>query len=259
MYNDFAEVYDSLMDNVDYGKWAAYYAGLMGTFGIKKGMVCECACGTGNLTIPLSHLGYNMTGVDLSSEMLFAASTKARKQGLSIPFIRQDMRKLKLHRPMDAVLATCDGVNYLTGDQDAPDFFSAAYDALRPGGCLIFDVSTIYKLENILGNRIICEDRDDVTYMWQNCWNPGKKTVNMHLCIFVREEDGRYRRIDEEQTQRGYTPAQLEFLLEKAGFENVQIFGDGTMASPGKHEQRIHCAAVKKAEISKSDSEVIIL
>lgn len=118
MYTGFAEVYDELMADVKYDEWADFYVKMMAAFGIRTGKICECACGTGNLTIPLQKRGFHVTGVDMSQDMLWRAAQKARDAGAAIPFVRQDMRKLHLHRPMDAVLATCDGVNYLLTDED---------------------------------------------------------------------------------------------------------------------------------------------
>ena len=155
MYTDFASIYDGLMSDVNYNDWAAFYRQLMVLNGIPSGRVCECACGTGSMTLPLARLGYVMTGVDLSQDMLFQASQKARAAGVGIPFICQDMRQLHLHRAMDAVLATCDGVNYLLKDEDALAFFQAAFKALRPGGGLFFDISTPAKLEHTLGNQLL--------------------------------------------------------------------------------------------------------
>ena len=94
MYTAFASVYDRLMTGVDYQGWANFYHALMERYGIPRGKVCECACGTGSLTIPLAAMGYQMTGVDLSPDMLFEASQKARKAGAMIPFVKQDMRQL---------------------------------------------------------------------------------------------------------------------------------------------------------------------
>ena len=149
MYTGFAEVYDTLMNDVHYGAWADMYARMMTAYGIpRNAKVCECACGTGSLTLPLQQLGYEMMGIDISQEMLWQAAQKARKAGFGIPFIRQDMRQLRLHRPVDAVLATCDGVNYLLQDVDAAAFFQSAWEAIKPGGGLFFDVSTPYKLEH---------------------------------------------------------------------------------------------------------------
>lgn len=248
MYTSFAEVYDELMDNVDYERWADFYAGLMGAYGIHGGRVCECACGTGNLTIPLQRIGFQMTGVDLSQEMLWIAAQKARKQGMGIPFVAQDMRKLHLHRPMDAILATCDGVNYLLDDTDVLTFFTSAYAALRPGGGLFFDVSTPWKLEHERGSQLLCEDRENVTYMWQNLFHPQSGVLDMHLCIFVREKDGRYRRMDEEQKQRAHQAQRLRALLLSAGFTQVNVFGNSRLEPPREKEQRWHIAALRPEE-----------
>ena len=245
MYTDFAQVYDQLMDNVDYESWADLYRGLLWSYQVQGGKICECACGTGGLTIPLAKRGFQMTGVDLSQEMLWLAAQKARKMGLGIPFVQQDMRQLHLHRQMDAVLATCDGVNYLLTDEDVSAFFRAAWAALRPGGVLAFDVSTPWKLENVLGNELICEDREDVTYIWQNSYSRRSATVEMNLCFFLREKDGRYRRIDETQKQKAHTAESLTALLQSCGFTDVRLFGNSRLEPPREKEQRWHFAARK--------------
>ena len=245
MYTSFAEVYDQLMDNVDYERWADLYREILTAYGVPVGKVCECACGTGGLTIPLNRRGYQMTGVDLSQEMLFLAAQKARRVGLGIPFVQQDMRKLHLHRQMDAVIATCDGVNYLLEDKDALAFFTAAFAAIRPGGALVFDISTPWKLEHMRGDQLLCEDRPQVTYMWQNRFDKGKGLLDMHLCIFIRQKDGSYRRIDEEQRQRAHTIQSLTSLLTAAGFTNIRAFGNSRMEAPREGEQRWHIAAMK--------------
>ena len=246
MYTGFAEVYDELMADVDYRAWAQLYVDLMARYGVTGGKICECACGTGALTIPLYQKGFHITGVDISQDMLWIAAQKARKDGLAIPFVRQDMRELHLHRPMDAVLATCDGVNYLLREEDLRAFFTRAYQSLRPGGVLLFDVSTPYKLENRLGNQLICDDGERITYFWQNSFHAHSATVDMHLCFFVRQEDGSYRRIDEEQKQRAWKKEDLEFQLRCCGFEQIAFYGNGRH-EPRDKEERWHIAALRRA------------
>ena len=117
MYTAFAQVYDALME-VDYAAWAQYYHELMKKAGVKeKGKCVECACGTGGLTLPLRKLGWQMTGVDLSEEMLARAMEKARAAGMIIPFVCQDMCALSVPTRVHCVLCTCDGVNYLTAPE----------------------------------------------------------------------------------------------------------------------------------------------
>ncbi|HNX61398.1 MAG TPA: methyltransferase domain-containing protein [Candidatus Limiplasma sp.] len=245
MYTAFASVYDRLMADVDYPAWASFYQGLLSLYGVRTGKVCECACGTGGLTIPLSAMGYQMTGVDLSEEMLFEASQKARRAGAMIPFIKQDMRALRLHRRMDAVLCTCDGVNYLPSPDDVLTFFYAAGNALRPGGALVFDLSTPYKLKSVLGNNFIGDETADIAYLWKNVYDPRSESVRMDLSVFIRQQEEVYQRISERQVQYAYPFETLEELLTRAGFGDIRIFGDLSYALPRPADQRWHIAARK--------------
>ena len=245
MYQAFAELYDELMDDVDYESWADYYTRLLSIYGVRNGKVCECACGTGGLTIPLYRRGFQMTGVDISREMLWEAAQKSRKQGIAMPFVQQDMRALNLHRPMDAVLATCDGVNYLLTEEDLLSFFRAAHRAIKPGGALVFDVSTPYKLQHVLCSGLMAEDRENITYMWQNSWNEKQRTVSLDLVFFVREKENQYRRIEEHQKQRAWDEKTLKENLWHAGFRAVSIYGDFTLNSSTDGNQRWHVAATR--------------
>ena len=176
--------------------------------------------------------------------MLWQAAQKARKNGMNIPFVQQDMRSLNLHKPVDAVLATCDGVNYLMTDEDLLSFFRAAKRAIRPGGALIFDVSTPHKLKNILCSGLMCEDRPEITYLWQNTWHERAQTVDLDLCFFVRETDGKYRRMEEHQSQRAWDTETLKNGLWKAGFRGVCMYSEATLNPAKEQDQRWHIAAV---------------
>ena len=245
MYTAFASVYDRLMSDVNYPAWAKFYAAMMDRYQLPRGKVCECACGTGSLTILLAQLGYQMTGVDLSADMLFEASQKARKSGAMIPFVKQDMRELRLHRQMDAVLCTNDGLNYLPHQEDVTAFFRAAFQALRPGGGLFFDLSTPYKLEHVLGNTFLGHEEEDVAYLLQNSFSKASQAVDLDLAIFLRQKDGSYRRIGEHQRQYAHTSELLTRLLVQTGFVEIGLYGDQKLTSPGSQEKRWHMAARK--------------
>ena len=247
MYTAFARVYDALMESVPYAAWAQHYGQLMEQAGVpRQGRVVECACGTGSLTVPLQKMGYQMTGVDLSADMLEEAMKKARAAGVSIPFVRLDMRKLTVPRRVHCVLATCDGVNYLTDGEQAKEFFRAAYDSLRPGGALIFDVSTPDKLRNALGDRTLFSDDEGISYIWRNRFSPKDSRVEMDLSIFVRRDDGAYDRLEERQCQRAHTRRELRKWLEETGFTDIAFFGRLRMTPPRSGDDRWHVAAVKK-------------
>ena len=244
MYTTFATVYDQLMAEVPYEKWAMHYLRL-----IKKakcfGEKCvECACGSGSLTIPLQKAGMKMTGVDFSESMLEIAIKRAGKAGETIPFIHQDMCKFSLPSTVGVVLCTCDGVNYLTKEKQLSSFFACAYHALGAGGALIFDVSTPYKLLEFLGDtRTYVEP--SYAYIWHNAVNKIKRTVKMDLTIFTKNPTNTYDRTEETQVQRAWEMQELTQALEKAGFSSVMLYSNMSMQKAKEQDTRWHIVATK--------------
>lgn len=243
-YGGFADVYDALMDDYDYDAWAEHYLALLrDAQGRLPQRAAECACGTGSLTVRLARAGIAMTGVDLSLSMLRKAEEKARVWGVEAAFVRQDMRRLALPRRVGAVLATCDGVNYLTSPQDVRAFFDAAYAQLVPGGTLCFDCSTRHKLEDTMGDAFFGEERDGLALLWQNHLNRQTHVLSMDLTFFVREPDGRYRRFREQHRQRAHSEQELTAWLLAAGFEQVRTLGEMREREPAPDDLRIHICA----------------
>ncbi len=176
--------------------------------------------------------------------MLRVAQAKARAQGASIPFVCQDMCGLRLHKPVDAVCCACDGVNYLTEDGEAASFFKAAYAALRPGGLLLFDVSSAYKLAEILGGNVFAEAEENIAYIWRNNYDAAEKLCEMDLTCFVKSE-GLYERFDERHLQRAYGLDELTLLLNGAGFTDIRAYSAGTREPPGGKDERLQFVATK--------------
>ena len=245
-YQAFAGLYDALMDDVDYDAWAGYYLALIGRVGVDPRTLCDCACGTGAMSVRFARRGMRVTGVDLSVDMLELARRKALQYGVQAMFVCQDMCALALPRPVDALVCACDGVTYLLNDDRLRSFFTHARQALKPGGALVFDISSAYKLRQTLGNNFFGEDRGDVAYLWSNRFDEAAGTVTMDLTFFNREADGRYRRFDELHVQKAHEPEHLLALLAECGFSGTQVFGDRHFNFPEADEARIHIAAIRE-------------
>ena len=84
--------------------------------------------------------------------------------------------RLELHRQVDAVLIMCDGINYITDHEDIDRVFYLIYNILRPGGVLLFDISTYYKLSTILGDNIMIDDDQGIFLIWENTFNKEDST-----------------------------------------------------------------------------------
>ena len=245
MYQEFARIYDSFMDDFDYSAWAEYYLALLRSQGWQGGEICECGCGTGSLTIELARRGATLLASDISEDMLRIAADKSRRAGVRARYVRQDMRRLALPHRVGAVLCACDGVNDLLTPGDVRSFFAAAHAALRPGGVLAIDISSRYKLENVLGTGFFGEERESAAYLWQNSYDPEACRVTMDLTFFVREERGLYRRFTEQQVQRAHDAQEILAWLAECGFERAQLYGDRTLELPREDELRLHFTAVK--------------
>lgn len=245
MYGGFAGVYDLLMADVDYDAWTAQYLSIAAETGVDVRRAADCACGTGALTMRLAERGISVTGLDISEDMLRAAGENARKRGLNIPFVRQDMKTLSLHRRVDAVFCACDGVNYLIKPEDCAQFFRAAFDALRAGGGLFFDVSSAWKLRTALGDRLLGGDGEQAAYLWQNHFDEKKRVVQMDLSVFIKQENGLYARCDETHFQRAYETDELLAMLSEAGFAGVRAFAAKGLGAPDARAQRVFFAARK--------------
>lgn len=246
-YGRFAAVYDSLMRSVNYDTWAAYIVSLLAEQNVHPGdFILDCACGTGELSIRLSKLGFLVTGVDRSEEMLEIAQKKARLVGQKIPFVCQDMRALSLHKPVSAVVCACDGVNYLLTKKDVSSFFNSAFAALKPNGALLFDVSSAYKLECVLGGQTYGEDTSECAYLWQNAFDPESRLIEMNLSFFVPDGAGKYTRFTERHVQRAHTVEELQSVLVKSGFTDCRAYEAFTRIEPNAASERIQFSAGKQ-------------
>lgn len=248
-YDGFAAVYDRLMADVDYNAWADYLSALLQNNGVLPGStVLDAACGTGEITLHLHKKGYILTGADRAETMLEIAQQKARKAGARIPFVCQDLRALSVHQPVSAITCACDGVNYLLSGADLTAFFSSANRALKECGLLLFDISSAYKLEHVLGGQTFGDDDPDCTFLWQNCFDPKTHLLEMNLSFFVPDGAGKYTRFSERHIQRAHTVEELTVSLDGAGFELVCVYDAFSMNAPNEKSERIQFAARKRGK-----------
>ena len=140
---------------------------------------------------------------------------------------------------LDCVLCACDGFNYITYDEDLMNVFSKTYELLKQEGIFIFDISSFYKLSTVLGDNMYGENRDGVSYMWQNYFDDEQNLVEMELTFFVADEDGKYDKHEERHLQRAYTEEEILDMLEEAGFSDVKVYGDFTFEQPEEDCERV--------------------
>lgn len=242
-YSDFSLVYDELMDDVPYGQWLENITGELAKHDIKDGLVLELGCGTGSMTELLARRGFDMIGVDSSEEMLNIAVQKREASGLDILYLNQDMREFELYGTVRAVVSICDSINYLIGDDDITECFRLVNNYLDKGGIFLFDFNTRYKYENVIGESVIAENREECSFIWENYFDSETAVNEYDLTIFKKEENGLFSKHCEVHYQRGYTLEEMKSLIGLSGLEFVRAYDADTLLEVTPKSERIYCVA----------------
>ena len=239
MYNDFAEVYDRLQD-ADYEKFADYYEEIFAKYCKKRPeLVLDLGCGTGNITLPLSRRGFDMIGLDLSCEMLNIAREKAYDAGENILFLNQDMADFELYGTVDAIVCALDGVNYLTDPSDLKRLFRLADNYLNPGGVMVIDINSEYKLREVLGCNTFVNEEQGLYYVWRNNFSEDTRICEFELNFFISRDDGTYTRFDEFQAERAYTTDEIKAAANGSCLCLRGAFVPFTFENASKNDERI--------------------
>ena len=244
MYQQFAQVYDKLMQDVDYGAWVEYLEEIFSYYHHKPQKIIDLACGTGNITIPLAKKGYQIIGVDLSEDMLSIADQKANEQSLNIQWMCQDIRKLQGFKNIDTILCACDGLNYILKEEELQKIFAAIYDILGNQGLFTFDMNSKFKITDILGHHTFADSGEEIAFIWDNYYDKEKEIIDFDLSFFVKEED-HYKRFNEYHQQRAYSAEKIVNLLMDTGFKKVESFDAFTFNAPLPKSERIQYIAQK--------------
>lgn len=246
-YGKFAYLYDELMKDVPYDEWVSIVTEKWSKYECQGKKLLDLACGTGELSIRFAKAGFEVTGVDLSADMLTVAQMKAANNGLKLPFYQQNMVELDLYESFDVIGVFCDSLNYLQTEEEVIETFAKIYDLLDEDGFFIFDVHSVHKIMNIFMNQTFTHDEEDICYIW-NCFQGDYPlSIEHELTFFVQDdESGKYDRYDEFHSQRTFPVEVYKNWLEASGLYVTDIFSD-FMDDLSSEAERIFFIAKKQA------------
>lgn len=219
-YANLAKWFEYLNDDCGYEKWSQYFIKKLKEFSVQSGL--DIGCGGGWFTRAFTKAGYQMTGLDISPEMLNVAQETAMKEGLRGEYLLGDISKFHSPKKYDFATAINDCINYLPKER-INSAFKCVKAALKKGGIFLFDVSSEGKFREKIANTVSVDDRDEVTYMSFN--RAEKEGVSMEVTLFCRQKDGSYQRLDELHRQYIYTEEEILSALRQNGFTPLEVTG----------------------------------
>ncbi len=249
-YTSFAQVYDTFMDNVPYEEWGEYLKGILKDYDIEDGVIADLGCGTGSMTELLAQSGYEMIGIDNSEDMLSIATEKAKRSGLDILYLLQDMCEIELYSSVNAFVSICDSVNYITEPENLVRMFCNLAPYLEEGGVIIFDFNTEHKYRDVIGDTTIAENREDCSFIWDNYYYEEEnnyyyeeeKINEYELSLFIREEQdfSLYRKFEETHYQKAYTLADMKHIISESGLKLEHAYDAFTRNEATEMSERIY-------------------
>lgn len=191
--------------------------------GLRKGdAVLDAGCGPGRISVELAARGMSVTGVDLIQEELEAAAESAAAEGVSVEFVRGDLRKFVRPEKFRCAVSLFTSFGYCADVSDDLLILKNIAASLEPGGKFILE----------------CTGRETaVMYFTEGEWfRRAGMTVLTQFEVVGAWEGLRSKwilisdsgeRIEHEFVQRLYSAAELRGLLvSEAGFAHADVYGD---------------------------------
>lgn len=207
------------------GPDAEFYRALAAETG---GPVLELGCGTGRVLGRIAADGHACTGLDASREML--AVLERRLPGIRA--VHGDMCDFSLGERFRLVFSAFRALQHLVRVEDQLRCLAAVRAHLAPGGLFAFDVFAP-RLDRIA--RVEEPEAEDLRFEQDGCEvvryarvARSPETQTMRVAFRYERRSGAGPAADEHAafTLRWFFRYELEHLLARAGFSEVQIFGD---------------------------------
>lgn len=219
----------------------------------KPGKIIDLACGTGRMTIPLASNGLDCVGVDIHPNMLQRAKEKAG--ALSIQWMEQDCRDLHLDMKAQLIFSVGNSFQHFLTNEDQDGLLSSVNRHLELGGHFVFNTrfpcaeELLQPPEEQFWRSY--QDADTTVELYTiSEYNPLEQ-IQSYTTI-RRFLDGESSIADEQRTHiklRYVFPKEMKRLLEKHGFDILELYGDWQEARLTAEHQEMIYVCQKKREL----------
>ena len=185
----------------------------------KYSRILDVGCGTGRHSIELSKRGYNMTGIDLSKNMLDKAKDNADIANVRVELIQADARDFHFEEKFDLVIMLCEGgFSLMETDEMNYAILKNATDALTRDGKFIFTCLNalfplFHSVKELIDNGTTGEHQGDFDVM----------QFREYSTYTFTDDEG--KDLSLKCNERYYAPSEITFMLKQLGYSKVEIFG----------------------------------
>ncbi len=236
IFQDYAYYYNAFYQDKDYRAEAGEAAELLGTVGGEIHRIINYGCGTGRHDLELAKLGYTCTGIDMSPEMIETAICNAGREGIRMDFSVADIREYVPEQTYDAVISLFHVMSYQNTNGDVGRAFASARAALEKGGAFLFDV---WYGPGVLSDRpcVRVKEYEDganrLVRIARPVMHAQDNTVDVNYEVFViSKSTNQVQVVNETHRMRYFFRPELEYMLEKAGFELINTVDCKTKGEP---------------------------
>ena len=137
-------------------------------------------------------------------------------------------------------------VKFPTTSEDLKKVFGLVKEYLAEDGVFIFDLNTVHKYRDLMGECTISENREESSFIWENYFYEDEMVNEYDLTLFIREESDLYRKYEELHYQKAYELEQVKELLLQAGMEFVAAYDAFTHDPVTAESERMYIIARPK-------------
>ena len=137
-------------------------------------------------------------------------------------------------------------VKFPTTSEDLKKVFELVKEYLAEDGVFIFDLNTVHKYRDLMGECTISENREESSFIWENYFYEDEMVNEYDLTLFIREESDLYRKYEELHYQKAYELEQVKELLLQAGMEFVAAYDAFTHDPVTAESERMYIIARPK-------------
>ena len=247
IFRDYAGFYDALYSDKDYETECDFVESLWKeycTFPVKS--LLDLGCGTGGHALILAERGYEVTGIDISEEMLKQAKKKAKNKNLRTRFKKCDIRNFSLNEKYDAAIAMFDVMGYINADEDIIEILCRVKSHLKPRGLFIFDVwfgpGVLRDLPTQREKTIKTRNRH-----FKRIAEPELDIMNQIVKVRYTIIENKKRTVYEIHPMRFFFPREIEFLINSSRMKvhKITSFPEKNSA-PSISSWRVTCVVSRK-------------